>query len=128
MENFGYLLFAELSSVSAAVAVLPERGQIPRAIQEKYTHLTCQCILTPYNAPTINMTVVPLSKYIEDRGQPPSVVDSSLILRDVRKAISYLKSKSVTKFKVTEDQIALQLVSFYNLSSQNLISYMKPNS
>eukprot|EP00057_Strongylocentrotus_purpuratus_P001223 XP_001196821.2 PREDICTED: G-protein coupled receptor GRL101 [Strongylocentrotus purpuratus] len=101
----------QLSSVSAAVAVLPERRQIPRALQEKYTHLTCQCILTPYNAPTINMTVVPLSKYIEDKGQPPSVVDSSLILSDVRKAISYLKSISITKFKVTEDQIALQLNS-----------------
>ncbi|XP_041471581.1 uncharacterized protein LOC121421048 [Lytechinus variegatus] len=98
-------------SVSAAVVALPERAPFNGVPQEKYTHLTTECILTPYNAQNIARNLVPLSKYIEDRGHPPSVVDSSLILNDVRRALSYLKAKSITNFTVTEDRIALQLNS-----------------
>nr|XP_054761372.1 G-protein coupled receptor GRL101-like [Lytechinus pictus] len=97
-------------SVSAAVVALPERAPFNGVPQEKYTHLTTECILTPYNAQNIARNLVPLSKYIEDRGHPPSVVDSSLILSDVRRALAYLKSKSITNFTITEDRIALQLV------------------
>ncbi|XP_072172014.1 uncharacterized protein [Diadema setosum] len=83
----------------------------PYALREDSTcaRFTSQCVLTPFNSPSENARVVPLSKYIEERGEAPSVVDTSLILRDVRKAVTWLRSKSAWDCPITEDVLAVQL-------------------
>lgn len=93
---------------SAAVTTPVSRKDL---VSKHDKELSSQCLLTPYSALSLTLPVVPLAKYVQDRGEPPSIVDTSLITHDVRKAVSFLRSKSLTGVLVTEDRIAVQLNS-----------------
>ena len=88
--------------------VITEARQPNRELEEL---LTKHCILTPFSTPSASTKIAPLAGFVKKRGGVLTAEDKERMGQDIRKALSYLRSKSQFVCPVTNDRIVLQLVS-----------------
>ncbi|XP_072178685.1 lutropin-choriogonadotropic hormone receptor-like [Diadema setosum] len=90
--------------------------------REFHRILTSQCLLTPFNLPSATQRVLPLSKYIEEKGDSPSPEEAALIERCLRKGLNCLRSKTTRSWSITEDEIAVQVNSSGKVSRAFIVT------
>ena len=114
------------SFVILSTAVQPLSPAVtPRYSQVLSTILTRNNILTPANlldASSVNKPVMLLSRFIKDRGEIPTRDDQDLILRDVGRALSFIRHRVGPDVHITHDKMVVQLVGF--LAQANVFLYI----
>ena len=82
---------------------------------DPFNILTTNNIFTPaslLDASSVSKPVMLLSRFIRDKGETPSKDDQDLILKDMGKALSFIRSRVGADVPLTDDRIVVQVVRY----------------
>ena len=113
LDNFHFILtISLLTYLSILGAQRPSEFPLKPVAFDEGTDkiLASHNIITPIQVTSAISPIIPLSKYIQDRGGVVPDTELDHFVEDLRKAQRFLRENAVPGVSVTEDRIAVQLV------------------